>query len=315
MRQAEKTTASRNRQVEPLMPPRPIIIDCDPGLDDAVAIALAAASPSLRIEAVTTVAGNAGIEMVTRNALGIAAALGGGIPVHRGSGRPLVKPLRTSADLWGGTGDLGLAKRVKPEGAHGVVRIIDFLEAARKPSRVVAIGPLTNIAAVIVMRPDLAGKIGELAVMGGGLDHGNATPHAELNIWVDPHAAHTVFASGIRIVLAPLDITEPLKVPPALTARLAGSAAPAAKLVARLLPLGGAESHAASIHDAATIAFLLWPDLFEARPGTVTVEIADGRRQGETRFREAKSGPHRVLTAIDQDAFLGRLAELLCGVR
>jgi purine nucleosidase len=313
MHQAEKTTASRNRQVEPLMPPRPIIIDCDPGLDDAVAIALAAASPSLRIAAVTTVAGNAGIEVVTRNALGIAAALGGGIPVHRGSGRPFVLPPRTSADLWGGSGDLGLDKHEGLEAAHGVDRLIEFLDAARDPATLVAIGPLTNIAAAIVMRPDLAQRIGELAVMGGGLDHGNATPHAELNIWVDPHAAHTVFSSGVPAVLAPLDITEPLRIPSALTARLARSAAPAARLVTRLLPLSGEGGHATSIYDAATIAWLLWPDLFEARTGTITVEIARGPRQGRTRFKEARGGPHRVLTTIDQSAFFARFAAAIEG--
>ncbi len=294
------------------MPERAIIIDCDPGLDDAVAIALASVLPSLRIEAVTTVAGNAPIDMVTKNALGVAAALCGGIPVHSGCARPFVLPLRTSAMLWGGDGDLGLTKRAKPEGAHGVVRLIAFLEAARKPATLVAIGPLTNIAAVLVMRPDLSARIGDLIVMGGGLDHGNATPHAELNIWVDPHAALTVFASGVPIVLAPLDITEPMKVPPALVGKLARSRARAARLVARLMPLAGQESHPASIYDAATIAWLDWPDLFEARPGTVTVEIADGLRQGKTQFAESKSGPHRVLTGVDTAGFFERFVATLC---
>ncbi len=299
-----------------MMPKRTIIIDCDPGLDDAVAIALARSAPELELAAVTTVAGNAGIEMVTRNALGIAASLGGGIPVHRGCAQSLVlPPPRSSAELWGGDGDLHLTARGKPRPEHAVNRLIRHIEASgRSGATIVAIGPLTNLAAVLTMRPDLKRKIAELVVMGGGIDHGNATAKAELNIWVDPHAAHTVFASGVPIVLAPLDITEPLKVPPQLVAELAKSKAKAARLVARLMPLAGQESHPASIYDAATIAWLLWPDLFKTKQGTIAVDLDSGARLGQTAFKPSKSGPHRLLTAVDDERFFQRFtAQLTSG--
>lgn len=284
---------------------RTIIIDCDPGLDDAVAVALACASPELELAAVTTVAGNAGIEMVTKNALGIVAALGGGVPVHQGCAQSLVlPPPRTSAALWGGDGDLHLATRGKPKPEHAVTSLIRHIEASgRSGAAIVAIGPLTNLAVVLTMRPDLKPRIGVIVVMGGGIDHGNATPKAELNIWVDPHAAHTVFASGVPIVLAPLDITEPLKVPPEVVAELAKSKAKPARLVARLMPLVGHKSHPTSIYDAATIAWLIWPDLFKAKQGHVTVDLDPGERLGQTTFKPTKSGAHRLLTAVDEARF------------
>ncbi|MEZ5923398.1 MAG: nucleoside hydrolase [Hyphomicrobiaceae bacterium] len=293
---------------------RTLIIDCDPGLDDAVAIALAHSAPEIELTAVTTVAGNAGIETVTRNALGIVAALGGGVPVHRGCGQSLVlPPPRTSAALWGGDGDLHLAARGKPDAEHAVTRLIRHIEASRRSgAAIVAIGPLTNLAVVLTMRPDLRSRIGVIVVMGGGIDHGNATPKAELNIWVDPHAAHSVFASGVPVVLAPLDITEPLRVPPDVVAELAKSKARPAKLVARLMPLAGLESHPASIYDAATIAWLLWPDLFKAKPGRITVDLDPGARLGQTTFKSSTSGAHLLLTAVDQRRFFERFtAQLL----
>jgi inosine-uridine nucleoside N-ribohydrolase len=298
------------------MAKRAIVIDCDPGLDDAVAIALARSSPALRLAAVTTVAGNAEIGMVTHNALGIARALGG-IPVHQGCAQPLVlPPPRTSVSLWGGDGNLKLAARGSAGREHAVPRLIQHIEASdRTGATLVAIGPLTNLAVVLAMRPDLKRRIAGLVVMGGGIDHGNATPRAELNIWVDPHAAHAVFASGVPIVLAPLDITEPLKVKPDTVAMLASAETKAARLVARLMPLAGTPGHPASIYDAATIAWLLWPELFKTRRGTITVDLEPGDRLGETRFVPGPKGPHRLLTAVDERRFFERFTtQLMSGV-
>lgn len=296
------------------MPTRTILIDCDPGLDDAVAIALAVASPALALAAVTTVAGNAEIDRVTANALAVVKALKLKTPVHRGCARPLVMPApRTSALLWGGDGDLGLEEGGSVAREHAVVRLIRFLEESASPATLVAIGPLTNIGVLLTMRPDLAPNIGELVIMGGGFSGGNASKHAELNIWVDPHAAHAVFASGVPIVLAPLDITRPLKVPPEVVAELAQSKAKPAQLVARLMPLVGIESHPSSIFDAATIAWLLWPEIFKARRGTVTVDLDPGAQLGETRLTPSSRGPHRVLTSVNQRLFFERFTAQLMG--
>ena len=147
--------------------------------------------------------------------------------------------------------------------------------------------------------------------MGGGIDQGNATPKAELNIWVDPHAAHSVFASGIPIVLAPLDITRPLVVPPEAVAELARSKAKPAQLVARLMPLAGLESHPSSIYDAAAVAWLLWPELFKAKQGHITVDLDIGPRLGQTTFQPSRAGAHRLLTAVDHKRFFERFAAQL----
>ena len=132
-----------------------------------------------------------------------------------------------------GEPELGLDTR------HAVDLIIDLLLDSDDPITLVPTGPLTNIGVLLTMRPDLAPKIGELVIMGGGFSGGNASKHAELNIWVDPHAAHAVFASGVPIVLAPLDITRPLKVPPAVTAALAQSKARTAHLVSIVTSAAG----------------------------------------------------------------------------
>lgn len=295
------------------MPPETIIIDCDPGLDDAVAIALAASAPQLAIDAITTVAGNAPIDRVSRNACGIVRTLGLAATVHGGCARPLQLDLRTSTMLWGGDGDLGLPAGAPADHQHGVNRLIDHLEGwPARSRRIVAIGPLTNIAVMLVMRPELADAVAELVVMGGGLEGGNATPHAELNIWVDPHAAALVFASGMPVTVAPLEVTEPLKVPQDVMRALAGAPTPAAQLVAGLLRLSGIDSHASSIYDAAAIAWLLWPELFSAERGTLSVETRDVPAIGRTHFT-AGSGAHRVLTGLDAPAFFARFLAQLSG--
>lgn len=298
------------------MPPRPIIIDCDPGMDDAIAIALAASSRQLRLAAITTVAGNAKVDMTTRNALGTVAALSLDVPVHAGCAQPILRPLRTSAMLWGGTGDLGLPARGRPAASHAVTHMIEVLERARAATVTICpVGPLTNIAVLIAMRPDLKSKIRELVVMGGGFAGGNATPNAELNIWVDPHAAAAVLASGIPLVLAPLDATRPLQVPEAVIAELGRHDTPGARLAARLLPLAGKSSHPTAIFDAATIGYLLWPELFKSERGTVSIDLADGKRLGETRFEARHDGAHLRLTAIDKTAFFERFVAALTGRR
>lgn len=298
------------------MPARSLIIDCDPGLDDAVAIALAASSSTLNLRAITTVAGNAGVDLTTRNATATVAALGLDVPVFSGCAQPLVLPLRTSVMLWGGTGDLGLPRRGQAGKGHAVAHLIDVLERARGSTMTICpIGPLTNIAVLFAMRPDLKPRIRELVVMGGGFGRGNATPHAELNIWVDPHAAQAVFASGVPVVLAPLDITEPLQVTKAVIAELATKDSTAARLVARLMPLAGKASHPAAIYDAAAVAYLLWPEIFKAERGTISVELADGARQGETRFTSGRLGVHWRLTGIDKSAFFARFVAALTNGR
>ena len=284
-----------------------LLVDCDPGLDDAVALALCMASPGLDLLAVSTVAANAPIEIVTHNAEQVMDRLGCGCPLYQGADRPLVIDPRHSTDVWGGDGRLPLAPPSAP------VRRIDragFEGLARSADVVCAIGSLTNIAGLINSgRPPR-----KLVIMGGALGRGNATPFAELNIWADPDAAQVVFASGIEITVVPLDITRGLIVPQALTSALATAETREARLVAELLPYAGSNAQPAAIHDAAVIAFLLWPTLFAGESGRLSA-VTEGAEAGRTIFAGQEAGPHRVLTQVVQDDLFRHMQSRLCGER
>ena len=281
-----------------------LVIDCDPGLDDAVALALTHSSPELQIAAVSTVACNAPIDVVTGNASAVLARLGNKATVFAGADRPLVVEPRHAIHLWGGDGHLPL----KPTSAEPLPVGSQWAALLKDADTVVAIGSLTNIANAI----DAGTRIKRLAIMGGAFGKGNATGAAELNIWADPHAAATVFSSGIELTLAPLDLTRTIRVPKDAIARLAASPTPAAKLCTELLPLAGTQGQPAAIHDAAVIAWLLWPDLFTASAGTVSV-ITEGEQEGRTVFTRSASGPHTVLTGAAQPDLLERIVGRICG--
>jgi inosine-uridine nucleoside N-ribohydrolase len=148
--------------------------------------------------------------------------------------------------------------------------------------------------------------------MGGALGRGNATPYAELNIWADPEAARIVFASGMEITVVPLDITRQLIVPETMTAALADARTRPAQLAGELLPYAGSNAQPAAIHDAAVIAFLLWPALFTASRGRISI-TTDGAEDGRTLFSSEPHGPHRVLTQVVRDDLFRHMQERLCG--
>jgi purine nucleosidase len=291
-----------------------IIIDCDAGMDDAVAIALAAAAPALTIEAITSVAGNCSIATTTGNSLATVEALGLDVPVHRGETGPSDAAQRYGTALWGGDGRLPLpAPRRSPAG-DAVAYLTRRLDAAPPGSVTLCpIGPLTNLAILFDRRPDLVNRIAQLVVMGGAFDGGNVTEHAEFNIWFDPPAAKRVFETPCPAVIVPYDLTQHIVVDAAAIARLAHATTPAARLAAKLLPLAGSENHPSSIHDAATIGWLLWPELFESGTGVVSVVADEGDEFGRTLFRPDRDGRHRVLTSVDRAAFIDRMIETLGG--
>lgn len=288
-----------------------LLIDCDPGLDDAVAIALAAASPAITLEAITTVAGNAGIDMVTRNALSVCEALGLEAPVYRGSARALEVEPRTSAMLWGGDGDLGLPEARSGDSGDAVEHLARILALAPPGSLTLCpIGPMTNIARAIGREPAAARGLGHVVAMGGALGKGNATPHAELNIWVDPHAAARVFEADLPLTLIPLDLTRRVVAGASHLEALRGASGRAAGLCARLLPMAGENSHPSSIHDACAVGYLLWPELFHVDEGEITV-VTEGSEEGRTRFRRVAGGRHRVAVGLNVEPFLERLVATL----
>ena len=193
--------------------PRPIIIDTDPGQDDAVAILLALASPELEVLGITTVAGNVSLALTSRNArILLELADRRDVPVYAGAIRPMVRPLVTAETIHGKTG-LDGPDLPEPTLALTPGDAVDFIvrTVRERPAGSVTLcllGPLTNIALALVRAPDIAPRIAQIVLMGGGcFEGGNITPAAEFNIYVDPHAADVVFKSGVPIVMMPLDVT------------------------------------------------------------------------------------------------------------
>ena len=191
--------------------PLPVILDCDPGHDDALAILLALARPELRVLAVTTVAGNAPLAATARNALRVLTLLGRtDVPVAAGAAAPLRRPLRVSANVHGASGLDGAdlpepAVAPRPEGALELLR--RTLEAADGPVTLIPTGPLTNIALLVRTYPALLERIGAICLMGGAVGEGNVTASAEFNIWADPEAAAIVFECGRPLTMIGLDVT------------------------------------------------------------------------------------------------------------
>ena len=273
---------------------RPIIIDTDPGQDDAVAILLALGSPELDVVGITTVAGNVPQPLVTTNALKLCELVGRtDVPVFIGAHRPLVRELYTAEYVHGPTGIDGtdLPNPVTtPQPKHAVDFIIDTCLAAGSDGVTICpIGPLTNIASAIAREPMIIANIREIALMGGGFfEGGNTTPVAEFNIYVDPDAATLVFNSGIPITMFPLDVTHKALVLPEDLERLRSIDTPVGEAVAGML--GFYERHdidkygiaGAPLHDPCVIAYLIDPELFSGKRCRVDVETESELTVGQT---------------------------------
>ncbi len=278
-----------------------VIVDCDPGLDDAAAIAMLAASKGVDLALLSTTGGNAPVDRVTSNAAAIAAALRLTVPIARG-GDGIG---RFATDVWGSDGSLPLAPaHIEPETSS----LDAILAGAGAPLDVLAIAPLTNIARLVSQQATRA-RIGALVIMGGAVGRGNVKPHAEFNIWADPGAAAKAFDAGLPLTLVPLDVTRPFVCPSGLAERI-GTATPAARLVATLLDHLGKPGHPATLHDAAAAGYLLWPECFTTQRGRIAVETG-GDSEGRTTFTDDPGGPHRIVTAIDTGEFWDRFVDLL----
>jgi pyrimidine-specific ribonucleoside hydrolase len=270
----------------------PIILDCDPGHDDALAIALALARPELRLLAITTVAGNAPLDRTTRNALRVLTLLGRSeVPVAAGADRPLVRDPWVPVEFHG---DSGLDGADLPEPAVGpldvtAVELIGaLLRGAGEPVTLVATGPLTNVALLLRATPALHERIGAISLMGGSLGAGNTTAAAEFNIWADPEAAAIVFESGIPIRMSGLDVTHQALVLPADIARLEGLGTRPGRVFADLMRFFAIHHRdrygwdGPPIHDAVAVAWLADPDLVAGRPLRIDVETAGIHSRGRT---------------------------------
>lgn len=305
--------------------PRKIIIDTDPGQDDAAAIMLALGSPELDILGITTVAGNVPLSRTSTNARIILEFCSRPeVKVFAGADKPIARPLITAEHVHGKTGldgpELHEPKMPLQE-QHAVDFIIETLR--REPSGTVTLctlGPLTNIALALEKAPDIAGRVRELVMMGGGFfEGGNITPAAEFNIYVDPEAAAAVFKSGIPIVMMPLDVTHKVLTLKSRVEKLrAIGSRPAIALVEMLdfferFDIEKYGSDGGPLHDPTTIAYLLKPELFSGRDCNVEIETASPLTVGMTvvDWWQVTGRKHnaRVMKDVDADGFFALLAE------
>lgn len=270
----------------------PIILDCDPGHDDALAIALALARPELRTLAITTVAGNAPIDRTTRNALRLLTLLGrSDVPVAAGAGRPLVREPWVPVEFHGDSGLDGAdlpEPAVRPVALSAVELLGALLREAVEPVTLVATGPLTNIALLLRAAPGIHKRIAAISLMGGSLGQGNTTASAEFNIWADPEAAAIVFESGIPIRMAGLDVTHQALVLPADIARLEGLGTRPGRVFADLMRFFAMHHRdrygwaGPPIHDAVVVAWLAVPDLVTSVSLRIDIETAGVHTRGRT---------------------------------
>lgn len=309
------------------MPARKIIIDTDPGQDDAAAIMLALGSPELEVLGITAVAGNVPLDLTERNARMILEICGrADIPVYAGADRPLSRPLVTAEYVHGKTGLDGVEPfepKVPLAEGHAVDFIVDTLRR-EAPGTVTLcpIGPLTNIAAALVKAPDIAARIREIVLMGGGyFEGGNVTPAAEFNIYVDPEAAEIVFRSGIPLTMMPLDVTHKVLTTRARCERLrAVKTRPALAMVGMLEFFERFDEQkygtdGGPLHDPTVIAWLIRPELFTGRHCNVEIETVSELTRGATvvdwwRVTDRPKNAF-VVGGVDADGFFDLFTERL----
>lgn len=293
-----------------------IIIDCDPGIDDAVALLLAFASPDeIDLKAVTTVAGNVPLHRTEANARRIRDLAGRHeVPIHAGCPRPLLNPLVTADDVHGKTGldgsELpGPASRLAD--GHGADVLRTEISAAPGGLKLLPVGPLTNVAHAIVARPELAKEVSSIVLMGGSTGRGNITPHAEFNFHVDPHAARIVFESGAPIVMHGLNVTHQVRAKADWIAALRALGTKVGDTAAGMLTFYDFDNDPA-LHDVLTVGYLLWPELFSGEERRVEI-VTEGEEAGRSIVHPAGDGAPNatVIMEIDAPEFLSRLLDRL----
>ena len=304
-----------------------LIIDTDPGQDDAVAILLALASPEINLLGITTVAGNVPLALTQENARKICDLAGRtDMQVFAGLDRPLVRPLVTAEHVHGRS---GLDGPVLPDPEtplqeqHAVDYIIDTLRREPAGSVTLApIGPLSNIAMAMQRAPDIIPRIRQIILMGGAyFEVGNITPAAEFNIYVDPHAAQVVFASGVPVIMMPLDVTHKALTRTDRVAALRAIGNRTGVAVAEMLEFferfdeAKYGSDGGPLHDPCTVAWMIAPDIFNGRPCNVEIETASPLTMGMTvvDWWQVSSRPHNALVIgdLDADRFFALITERL----
>jgi inosine/uridine nucleosidase len=269
-----------------------MILDCDPGHDDAVAIMLAAADPHLDLLAITTVAGNTTLDKATLNARRVCTIAGiSGVPVAAGCDRPLVAELRIADDIHGASGLDGPAfgePTVPLDGEHAVALMRRLLRDHPEPVTLVPTGPLTNIATLLRDHPSVIPKIREIVLMGGSTGRGNISPYGEFNIFVDPEAADLVFRSGLPVTMIGLNVTHQALVTPEVVARFQALGTPLAEACVELMTFFGSAYERVfglpdpPLHDPIAVARLIDPAMVRCVAAPVAVELTGAHTRGAT---------------------------------
>jgi inosine-uridine nucleoside N-ribohydrolase len=302
--------------------PARIILDCDPGHDDAIALLLALASPELELLGVTTVSGNQTLDKTTANAIRVLDRVGRSeVPVAAGADRPLVRRREVAAYVHGETGLDGpeLPPPSRPaEHQHAIEWIANTLSAAGDRVTLIATGPLTNVGLFLARHPELSSRLDRIVLMGGAIGEGNVTPAAEFNIWADPEAAQRVFTSGVPLHMVGLDVTHQALLTSSHVRRLAASGA-AGRLVADLYDFYARFHHrrygweGAPIHDAVAVAHVVDDTILTTSYCGVVVDTDSELSRGRTNVdRAGSTGWERnchVAVSIDAERFLELLVE------
>ncbi len=294
-------------------PARKVILDCDPGTDDAIAILLALASPELDVAAITVSGGNAPLARTLANACALATLSGCRVPVHAGAAGALLAPYPPG---WKGQGEDGMAGVALPPGAapasalaHDAIRTI--LRQARRKVTLVGIGPATNLALALACEPLLATQVEEIVLMSGARGEGNATPGAEFNAWCDPEALAMILAARRKLTLATLECGRIAAVTAARLVAFRAAAGGRASATAAAILSASLASHpdGVPLYDPCALAWLIAPHLFEARPAAVVADLGPGPSRGRTAIDHRGRANARLLQPLDPDALFALLAQ------
>jgi len=306
---------------------RKIIIDCDPGIDDALAIFMALASDELEVLGITTVAGNVDVAQVSANALSLVSLCGKKIPVCRGAAEPLVLSRSEAARVHGADG-VGNVRLPEPDFGEDSRLAVDFiremLEANKNHLDIVAIGPLTNIAGILLAFPNLARSIRSIILMGGAVGLGNITPAAEFNIFADPHAAAVVFRSSVPIIMYPLDVTSRASIGESQMAELRDMGGEIPKLCYRMLAryadfYRGRGLAEVALHDPLAMACVIKENLAIYKEYYIEVETSAGLTRGKTIADVGGVSGNRanakVAVDLNKEGFVSLMFELLASLK
>ncbi|GAA1124261.1 pyrimidine-specific ribonucleoside hydrolase RihA [Kribbella jejuensis] len=297
----------------------PLILDCDPGHDDALAILLAVADPAVSLQAVTTVAGNQTVDKCTLNARRVLSLAGAAsVPVARGADRPLVRPLRIADDVHGGTGLDGPTFTDSPSVPESDLSAQELLvDVLRTPATIVATGALTNIARLITAAPEAAANITEIVWMGGSTDRGNIAPLAEANAYVDPEAADLVVRSGIPFTMCGLNVTHQALVTQDVLARFTRIGTPLARVCIEWMTFFASTYRdlfgfpSPPLHDPVAVARVIDPGIVHCVEANLVVETAGVWTAGATvvdldGYTGRPPNAH-IATHLNRDAFWDRI--------